>query len=50
MGFRDDWMREGKAKDTNTVIEPMHLVLVEEPEAHLHIQVQQVLYAKHIKF
>lgn len=42
MGFRDDWMREGKAKDTNTVIEPMHLVLVEEPEAHLHIQVQQV--------
>lgn len=37
MGFRDDWMREGKAKDTNTVIEPMHLVLVEEPEAHLHI-------------
>lgn len=35
-------MREGKAKDTNTVIEPMHLVLVEEPEAHLHIQVQQV--------
>lgn len=42
MGFRDDWMREGKAKDTNTAIEPMHLVLVEEPEAHLHIQVQQV--------
>ena len=39
MGFRDDWMREGKAKDTNTVIEPMHLVLVEEPEAHLHISV-----------
>lgn len=42
MGFRDDWMREGKAKDTNAAIEPMHLVLVEEPEAHLHIQVQQV--------
>lgn len=42
MSFRDDWMREGKAKGTNTSIEPMHLVLVEEPEAHLHIQVQQV--------
>ena len=42
MGFRDDWMREGKAKDTNIAIVPTHLVLVEEPEAHLHIQVQQV--------
>ena len=42
MCFRDDWMREGKAKGTDTAIEPMHLVLVEEPEAHLHIQVQQV--------
>lgn len=42
MGFRDDWMREGKSKDANTAIEPIHLVLVEEPEAHLHIQVQQV--------
>ena len=41
MRFRDDWMREGKAKreqtDDNSVIEPLHLVLVEEPEAHLHI-------------
>lgn len=39
-------MREGKAKkiknDDNGVIEPLHLVLVEEPEAHLHVQVQQV--------
>lgn len=42
MGFRDDWMREGKAKDANSAIEPLHLVLVEEPEAHLHVQVQQV--------
>lgn len=42
MGFRDDWMREGKAKDVDSVIEPLHLVLVEEPEAHLHVQVQQV--------
>ncbi|MCP1110259.1 AAA family ATPase [Ohessyouella blattaphilus] len=50
MRFRDDWMREGKAKqaheDTNVVIEPLHLVLVEEPEAHLHMQVQQVFIRK----
>lgn len=50
MRFRDDWMREGKAKrvqeNSNPVIEPLHLVLVEEPEAHLHVQVQQVFIRK----
>lgn len=50
MRFRDDWMREGKAKrtqkDDNPMIEPLHLVLVEEPEAHLHVQVQQVFIRK----
>ena len=50
MRFRDDWMREGKAKqakkDFNRAIEPLHLVLVEEPEAHLHVQVQQVFIRK----
>lgn len=50
MRFRDDWMREGKAKlvqeNDNPVIEPLHLVLVEEPEAHLHVQVQQVFIRK----
>ena len=50
MRFRDDWMREGKAKraqkDDNPIIEPLHLVLVEEPEAHLHVQVQQVFIRK----
>lgn len=50
MRFRDDWMREGKARkvqeDTNRAIEPLHLVLVEEPEAHLHVQVQQVFIRK----
>lgn len=50
MRFRDDWMREGKAgqtqKDTGKMIEPLHLVLVEEPEAHLHVQVQQVFIRK----
>lgn len=46
MSFRDDWMREGKAQQTdknaNLAKEPIHLVLIEEPEAHLHMQVQQV--------
>ena len=50
MRFRDDWMREGKArqmqKEADKAIEPLHLVLVEEPEAHLHVQVQQVFIRK----
>lgn len=48
MSFRDSWMRVGKAGSTNpaAVIEPLHLVLVEEPEAHLHAQVQQVFINK----
>jgi predicted ATP-dependent endonuclease of OLD family len=48
--FRDEWMREGKAakkQDTeNAAIEPLHVVLIEEPEAHLHAQVQQVFAKK----
>ena len=50
MRFRDDWMRVGKAKQgkkgSELAIEPLHLVLVEEPEAHLHVQVQQVFIRK----
>lgn len=48
MSFRDAWMRVGKAaKDQEKVsTEPLHLVLVEEPEAHLHAQVQQVFIKK----
>lgn len=48
MSFRDAWMRVGKAGRTNIGMEaeyfipPLHLVLVEEPEVHLHCQVQQV--------
>lgn len=48
MGFRDKWMRRGKAgkKPANESHVPrLHLVLVEEPEAHLHAQVQQVFIA-----
>lgn len=51
MSFRDAWMRVGKAgkvsKDIK--IEPILLVLVEEPEAHLHAQVQQVFINKAYK-
>lgn len=49
MSFRDSWMRVGKARQTQDApdtIEPLHLVLVEEPEAHLHMQVQQVFIRK----
>lgn len=48
MSFRDAWMRVGKASRTTSAahIEPLHLVLVEEPEAHLHAQVQQVFIKK----
>ena len=48
--FRDEWMRVGKAakkqSDDDTIIEPLHIVLIEEPEAHLHAQVQQVFIKK----
>lgn len=46
ISFRDGWMRKGKATTSATAIEPLHLVLVEEPEAHLHMQVQQVFIRK----
>lgn len=53
IGFRDDWMKVGKAAriDEETGLRqvsppPLHLVLLEEPEAHLHVQVQQVFIRK----
>ncbi|MGB7323798.1 MAG: AAA family ATPase [Rubripirellula sp.] len=48
--FRDRWMRVGKSTSTDSQlteeIEPVHLVLVEEPEVNLHAQVQRVFVAK----
>ncbi|MDD4965022.1 MAG: AAA family ATPase [Gallionella sp.] len=53
MRFRDDWMQVGKVakkavSDTKESSSPplLHLVLLEEPEAHLHVQVQQVFIRK----
>lgn len=45
--FRDSWLKIGKQKPaqpegTRPEYPPIHLVLVEEPEAHLHPQAQQV--------
>jgi len=48
--FRDKWMRVGKlassGDNAEEQIEPIHLVLLEEPEVNLHAQVQRVFVSK----
>ncbi|MEN7341753.1 MAG: ATP-binding protein [Pseudomonadota bacterium] len=48
MRFRQDWMSipSGISKPDDHVRPLLHLVLIEEPEAHLHAQVQQVFINK----
>ncbi|BBO87509.1 AAA family ATPase [Desulfosarcina ovata] len=52
ISYRDGWMKVGKAareEEDGThqaSPPPLHLVLMEEPEAHLHVQVQQVFIRK----
>lgn len=44
ISFRESWLRTNKLDQAP--IEPLHLMLIEEPEAHLHAQVQQVFIKK----
>lgn len=48
--FRDKWMRVGKSVSSedkvDDQIEPIHLILLEEPEVNLHAQVQRVFVSK----
>lgn len=43
--FRESWLNKSES-DKQKEIEPIHLVLIEEPEAHLHAQAQQVFISK----
>lgn len=47
--FRKNWLKLNRRRQDNlqdTSIEPIHLVCIEEPEAHLHAQAQKVFVKK----
>jgi len=46
MRFRQDWIEPKISSTTELNIAPLQLVMIEEPEAHLHAQVQQVFIKK----
>ncbi|SEB00019.1 Predicted ATP-dependent endonuclease of the OLD family, contains P-loop ATPase and TOPRIM domains [Thiothrix caldifontis] len=46
MRFRQDWIEPKGGSEVDIKIAPLQLVMIEEPEAHLHAQVQQVFIKK----